>query len=310
MKYKDWLVEWLRNYVKPTTKEKTYTRYAETVRLHIAPRLGELQTADISPLDLQRTVTELLTSGNLKTGKGLSANSVNVIVSVIQASLKTAFAAGVTTEYVGDKVRRPKIVEKSVTCFSLAEQRKIEEAVLKSKSDKHFGVLLCLYTGLRIGELLALQWADVDLVKCEISVTKTSFDAKDKDGKFCVHTNKPKTPSSQRVIPLPEQLLPLLKRLRRRSKSAYVVGNKRNNPISVRSYQQTFKRLLKVNGVPYKNFHSLRHTFATRALECGMDVKTLSEILGHRSPTVTLNRYAHSFMEHKKEMMNRLGQNL
>ena len=310
MKYKDWLAEWLRNYVKPTTKEKTYTRYAETVRLHIAPRLGELQTADISPLDLQRTVTELLTSGNLKTGKGLSANSVNVIVSVIQASLKTAFAAGVTTEYVGDKVRRPKIVEKSVTCFSLAEQRKIEEAVLKSKSDKHFGVLLCLYTGLRIGELLALQWADVDLVKCEISVTKTSFDAKDKDGKFCVHTNKPKTPSSQRVIPLPEQLLPLLKRLRRRSKSAYVVGNKRNNPISVRSYQQTFKRLLKVNGVPYKNFHSLRHTFATRALECGMDVKTLSEILGHRSPTVTLNRYAHSFMEHKKEMMNRLGQNL
>lgn len=310
MKYKDWLAEWLSNYVKPTTKEKTYTRYAETVRLHIVPRLGELQTADISPLDLQRTVTELLTSGNAKTGKGLSANSVNVIVSVIQASLKTAFAAGVTTEYVGDKVRRPKIVEKSVTCFSLAEQRKIEEAVLKSKSDKHFGVLLCLYTGLRIGELLALQWADVDLVKCEISVTKTSFDAKDKDGKFCVHTNKPKTPSSQRVIPLPKQLLPLLKRLRRRSKTPYVVGNKHNNPISVRSYQQTFKRLLKVNGVPYKNFHSLRHTFATRALECGMDVKTLSEILGHRSPTITLNRYAHSFMEHKKEMMNRLGENL
>ena len=78
-------------------------------------------------------------------------------------------------------------------------------------------------------------------------------------------------------------------------------------PVSVRSYQRSFELLLKRLNIPHKGFHSLWHTFATRALECGMDVKTLSEILGHKNPTVTLNRYAHSLMEHKAEMMNRLG---
>lgn len=76
----------------------------------------------------------------------------------------------------------------------------------------------------------------------------------------------------------------------------------------VRSYQNTFKLLLKRLKIPHKGFHAIRHTFATRALECGMDVKTLAEILGHKNPTITLKRYAHSMMEHKKEMMNRLGE--
>lgn len=310
MKYKDWLDEWLYNYVKPTAKEKTYTRYVELVKQHVVPRLGGKETAEITPLDLQRMVTELMTSGNIKTHKGLAANSVNVIISVIQSSLKAAFIAGVTKEYIGDKIRRPKITERAVTCFSVAEQKKIEAAVQQSKKPKTFGILFCLYTGLRIGELLALEWADIDFVKCELSVTKTCHDAKDKDGKFCVHTDKPKTPSSRRIIPIPKQLVPLLKEIRRKSESKLVVSANNGKIISARSYQKTFKTMLEKLGIPQKNFHSLRHTFATRALECGMDVKTLSEILGHRSPTVTLNRYVHSLMEHKKDMMNRLGKNL
>ena len=116
----------------------------------------------------------------------------------------------------------------------------------------------------------------------------------------------PKTSSSRRVIPLPKQLLPLIKDAKKKSSSEYIVS-KDNKPLSVRSYQRSFALLQRKLKIPHKGFHSLRHTFATRALECGMDVKTLSEILGHKSPTVTLNRYVHSLMEHKKEMMNKLG---
>ena len=108
------------------------------------------------------------------------------------------------------------------------------------------------------------------------------------------------------MIPLPKQLLPILKALKKRSVSPSVVSAK-GKPVSVRSYQRSFELLLKKSDIPHKGFHSLRHTFATRAIECGMDVKTLSEILGHKNPTVTLNRYAHSLMEHKQAMMNRLG---
>lgn len=111
---------------------------------------------------------------------------------------------------------------------------------------------------------------------------------------------------ARRVIPLPKQLLPLLKGIKKKSDSPFVVSAN-GKPVSIRSYQRSFELLLKRLNIPHKGFHSLRHTFATRALECGMDVKTLSEILGHKNPTVTLNRYAHSLMEHKADMMNRLG---
>ena len=170
-----------------------------------------------------------------------------------------------------------------------------------SGRDKLFGIILCLYAGLRIGELLALTWADMDLRKGLISVTKSCHDSK--DGRV---VEEPKTLSSRRIIPLPKQLLPLLKGLKKRSTSPFVISSN-GKPVFVRSYQRTFELLLIKLRIPHKGFHSLRHTFATRALECGMDVKTLSEILGHKNPTVTLNRYAHSLMEHKADMMNRLG---
>ena len=116
----------------------------------------------------------------------------------------------------------------------------------------------------------------------------------------------PKTETSRRYIPLSKPLLAILKDLKKESKGNYVVSDK-GDPVFVRSYQRTFELLLKRLNIPHKGFHALRHTFATRALECGMDVKTLSEILGHKNATITLNRYAHSLWEHKAEMMNKLG---
>ena len=225
---------------------------------------------------------------------------------MIQGSLKTAFRLEYLKEYTADRIKRPKIQEKAVSCFSLQEQKKIEQAVLTSKKEKMFGILLCLYTGLRIGELLALKWEDLDLQKGLLTVSRSCHDGKGKDGHYIRFEDTPKTFSSRRVIPLPKQILPLIREAKKKSCSEYVVS-KDGKPVSVRSYQRTFDLLQRKIKISHRGFHSLRHTFATRALECGMDVKTLSEILVHKSPTVTLNRYVHSLMEHKQDMMNRLG---
>lgn len=305
MKYQDWLNEWLNHYVKTSSKQRTFVRYCQTVDIHIIPMLGEYELTELSPIVLQRFISDLLANGNKRTGKGLSPNFVKLVISVLQNSLKTAHILGLTPEYTADKIKRPKIVEKQVECFSVAEQKKIEQYVLGSKKPKLKGIVVCLYTGLRIGELLALTWDDIEFVKGRLAVTKTFHDG-NVNGKHCIIADTPKTETSRRYIPLSKPLLAVLKNLKKESRSDYVVSDK-SAPVFVRSYQRTFELLLKRLDIPHKGFHALRHTFATRALECGMDVKSLSEILGHKNATITLNRYAHSLWEHKAEMMNKLG---
>lgn len=301
MKYKDWLNIWLNNYIKPSAKERTCIRYEQLIRAHIAVKLGELDVNDLTPIVLQSFVTELLNSGNSKSGRGLSASTVNGIISVLQNSLRTAQLLGYAKDYTANMIKRPKLKERKIECFTIAEQKKIESAVFESKKIKLFGIVLCLYTGLRIGELIALQWKDIDIEKGLLTVSHSCHDTS-----HGIVLDEPKTDTSRRIIPLPKQLLPKLKSIKKRSNSDFIVSAN-GKSVSVRSYQRSFELLLKRLNIVHRGFHSLRHTFATRALECGMDVKTLSEILGHKNPMITLNRYAHSLLEHKAAMMNRLG---
>ena len=305
MKYKDWLSEWLEHYVKPTAKIRTYERYRE-LTVHIVRKIGEFEINDLTPMCLQKFVTDLLKNGNLKTGKELSPNTVNAVISVTQNSLKTAFTIGLADTYSADKIKRPNLTEKAIECFSLLEQKSIETAILNGKKPKLIGVILCLYTGLRIGELLALEWGDIDFVKGVISVSKSCHYGHNKNGDYERVIDTPKTSHSARIIPIPKQLIPLLKNHKKACASEYVISDN-GKAVAVRSYQRSFELLQKKMNIPRRGFHALRHTFATRAIECGMDVKTLSEILGHKNPTITLNRYAHSLLEHKTEMMNRIG---
>lgn len=302
MLYKDFLTFWLENYVKPDTKFRTYLRYSQIVRIYVAEKVGEYDLSELTPIILQTFIADMLTNGNGRWGAdGLAPNTVNSIVSVLKNSLKTAYMLGCTDRQLGDKIKRPKVRERKIECFSIREQRKIENAVLTSRKHKYFGVLLCLYTGLRIGEVVALKWNDIDLKKGMLSVNKTCYDTPDG-----LVFDDPKTVHSRRIIPLPRQIMPILREKRKTSKSDFVVSEK-GKPVSVRSFQRSFELLLKRHRIEHRGFHSLRHTFATRALESGMDVKTLSEILGYKNPSITLSRYAHSLMEHKSAMMNRLG---
>lgn len=295
MKYKDWLGKWLAVCIKPTVKQRTYEKYERICRRQLVPALGNYELEKLTAEVLQGSVAELTAQ--------FSSNTVNIVISVLKSSLKKAVLYGITKREATGAISRPRPSEKMVECFTQDEQKKIENYILCSKKTKLIGILLSLYTGLRIGELLALEWGDINFKEETMFVSKSCHDGWGKSG-YQKIIESPKTSNSVRLIPIPKQLIGILKMARREVGGAYIVGG--DKQVSVRSYQRTFELLQKKLHIPHKGFHALRHTFATRALECGMDVKTLSEILGHKNPNITLKRYVHSLMDHKRLMMNRL----
>lgn len=298
MKYKDWLEKWLALYVKPIAKVKTYDRYSRIVCGKLIPALGEIELTGLTTLRLQEYVVDL--------SQKFAVNTINGIIAVIKSSLKSAIVAGLINQNPTDGLRRPKREEKKIESFTVSEQKAIETYILKRKKIKLYGIIIALYTGMRIGELLALKWDNVDFAKSRIFVTATCRDSW-QNGKYIKIIDTPKTESSKRIIPVSKPILSLLREMKKQSKNGYVVGGRTEYGAELRSYQKTFERLLKRLNILHKGFHALRHTFATRAIELGTDVKTLSEILGHKNTSITLNRYVHSFDERKVQMMNKLG---
>ena len=165
-------------------------------------------------------------------------------------------------------------------------------------------LLLCLYTGLRLGELCALKWADLDFKNMSITVNGTvqRIAVQDHLTKTILLEAAPKSESSRRTIPLTAEISELLARLKK--DSPYVFGGIK--PLEPRTMQYRYKKLLRETGVDERNFHILRHTFATNCIENGMDVKTLSEILGHSDVKITLNRYVHPTMDSKRKQLGLL----
>jgi integrase len=297
MIYFDWLNEWLATWVKPLVKVRTYEKYDSIVRKQIMPKLGGHNVDELSAKILQQFTAEL--------SETYSANTVAGIVAVVKSSLICAQNTGRVAKQFSSCIKNPKAREKEITCFSSSEQRKLEKYILASDRPKLFGITLCLYTGLRIGELLALEWADIDFRRKTLTVTKTCRDSWE-NGVFTKVIDTPKTEASRRKIPLPAPLIPYLKEMKAKSKSPFVISGA-HAELPIRSYQRTFENILQKLGLPHRGFHALRHTFATRALECGMDVKSLSAIMGHKNAAVTLKRYAHALEEHSAVMMNKLG---
>lgn len=294
MKYKDWTKIWIESYLKLSVKVRTREKYERTLRLHILPALGERELTDIKSTQVQNFIAQK--------AERYSSGTVNGIVTVLIASLKAAQRADIPCNL--PQLQRPQIEEKKVECFSVKEQKLIEAEALKDMRD--WGVIICLYTGLRIGELLALEWRDVNLKTGIIMVEKSCHFGKDMRGKYARIVEKPKTHSSCRIIPLTKQLITLLSKLKKAAQTPYVIEIKAK-PANMRTYQYDFGTLLKRLNIPHRGFHTLRHTFATRAIESGMDVRTLADILGHKDPKITLQRYAHSLIDHKFAMINKFG---
>ena len=194
--------------------------------------------------------------------------------------------------------------------LSRYEQTALCQYIYGNLNPYNIGILLSLFTGIRIGELCALRWEDISLQEQTIRIHQTLQRVQDKSNgphKTKIVITTPKSASSIRTIPLPDDLVKILKNYKAVD-SGYFLTNRLDRFVEPRIMQYRFKAVLKNSSVESANFHSLRHTFATRCIELGFDVKSLSEILGHASVNITMNRYVHPSLELKKQNMQRLAE--
>lgn len=206
-----------------------------------------------------------------------------------------------------DGIVLPKKNKPEIAVMNKEQQLRIEKYLDKHPSVTSVGISISMYMGLRIGEVCALQWKDIDLEKRTLTISKTIQRVQCRTG--ARHTKliitEPKSESSKRTIPIPDCLLPLLRQFMDNGEVYVVSGRKK--PVEPRTMQYRFVKILHNANLPSFHYHSLRHLFATRCVELGFDVKTLFEILGHSSVEVTLNRYIHSDMERKRTCMSLLS---
>jgi integrase len=274
-------------------KQSTYAVYERHLANHIAPSIGKLKVADVTNDDTQAFAGELL--------NGLAVTTVKSVISFLKCGLAESVPAGTF------KVKLPKEELKPAFVLSRGQQKRLEEAAKNGEEAIYLAVILCLYLGLRVGEVCGLKWSDIDIENKCVHIKRTIQRIKnpDKGGKKTkIVFQTPKSRASLRTIPLPAFILSVLKAA---SLSGEYVLNKNGKFIEPRTVQNRFKKVLKAAGLDDVNFHTLRHTFATRALESGFDPKTLSEVMGHSNPTITMNRYAHCLNEHKRKTMELLS---
>lgn len=297
--------EWLIS-LTPQIKASTMNKYRNLLETYIYPRMGTRELNQITHSFLESQCNSLLQSGR-KDGNGLSPKTVSDISSVIRNVLKFAIKAGASIPCDGQSIRIKQPIGK-MRVLSKKEQEQLCQYLLSTPDGCNVGILVSLFTGLRLGEICALQWDDISIVDQVINVRHTMQRIQDREGqtRTKVILTSPKSACSVRSIPIPDALLQIIMSQKTERAGFFLTGSTQHY-IEPRTMQNRFKRALKATGIADGNFHALRHTFATRCIEAGFDVKSLSEILGHASVNITMNRYVHPSMELKKENMQRLS---
>ena len=294
--------EWLNEKIIKD-KQSTISIYRGIIKRHIQPYFKSKNLTDIGRNDINQFIK--YKSYDVK----LSPKTVKDIIAVLIQILKYAERQNYISPISYD-IARPKIVKKELEILTLQEQAILTSRIKKDIHCENIGVLLSLFIGLRLGEVCALQWKDIDFKSGIINITKTMqrISSQDKEQKTRIIIDTPKSQKSQRKIPIPDFLFFELKRLSLNcSEEAYILTGSENRYIEPRAYQNKFKKILKESGIRNTNYHALRHTFATRAIEQSIDVKTLSEILGHSTVNFTLERYVHPSITMKKQSIEKLA---
>lgn len=291
--------EWLL-LQKGRVKESTYVKYEGIVTRHLIPKLGGCLPAALNTSIAESFKRELLE-------EGLSAGTVKNILLILRAVLGhiSKQLPGVLPAI---EVRYPREPRREARVLSAEEQRRVVAYLRENMDECKFGVLLALLTGLRIGELCALRWENICLSRGTIRVDATMQRLKNRDSesKTKIVISGPKSDSSLRTIPLSKNAAALCKSAGARGPSAFVLTGEARY-MEPRALQYRFKRYMRDCGLDGVHFHTLRHTFATRCVEAGFELKSLSEILGHASTSITMNRYVHSSLELKRDNMDKLA---
>lgn len=309
--FKDWAKQWLE-YERNFIKESSYGTYSTIVYNHLIPHLGKLLISDIDQLIIQNLILELSKNGRKDKKGGLSEKTVKDIITILKNCLKDAESNNLII-YNLAKLNYPRTrKEKRLRVLSREQQNLLQNAILKNITNKNIGILFTLQTGIRIGELCAIQNQDINLKDKTVRINKTlqrTFAKTDElVNKSKVIITTPKSDSSFRTIPLSDIVVNALRNIDLSISHNYLLsGNEKY--IEPRTYMNYYKKFLEISDITYINFHGLRHTFATRCIESGGDSKALSEILGHSSIRLTLDLYVHSQMDTKRrcvELINLL----
>lgn len=298
MKLEKVIKEWLQ-FKKISIKESTYFRYVYIIDQYILPYFKDYDMKALVKCDFNVYIGNLL--------KFLSPTTVKNTIGVFKSILKYAQSKyGYTFNF--DFVAVPKVHTEELRVLSKQEKNKLERYCKKNNTLRDIGILICLNTGLRIGEICALKWNCIDLDRHCIKVKRTMQRIYNKDDKkSIVKEDIPKTQKSERTIPISTKLYDILKPMKNNfSKNSYFLTGSEYNYIEPRNYLYMFKKCLKDCKIKDFHFHQLRHTFATDCINVGMDTKSLSEILGHTNVKVTLDKYVHSSFNSKRKYLEKL----
>lgn len=288
-------------------KGATALKYDNLINSHILPMLGGYRISEINAFVLADFMDSKLNAGRLDRAGGLSPSYVRSIMLIVFEVIDFAVKEDMC-EPLRTQIHKPVIEKSELEILDVRSQSYLERQLFLCPTETGVGILISLNTGLRISEVCALKWSDIDFDKATLCVRSTVARVKsnENDKTTVLIIDRPKTKSSLRDIPISAKLMRALIPLYEKRKSEYVISDKQSF-VSPRTYEYRFHKVLEQYHIKSVNYHALRHTFATRCIEYGVDVKTLSEILGHSNVSITLNTYVHSSMDRKREQLEKLS---
>ena len=298
IKIKEIIDLWKREKLK-YVKQSTYSTYVVLIDKHIEPFFGA--KTEILEKDVQEFVFK-------KLNDNLSQKSIKDMIMILRMIIKYGVKYKMIPYQEIDVNFPTEREKKELEVLSISDQKKIINYVKTNLTFKNLGIYICLCTGLRIGEICALTWNDIDVEQGTLIVGKTIQRTYNYE-KNCTEiiVDAPKTINSYREIPLTSDLVKVLKPLKRVMNGDYYIISNDLRPIEPRTYRNYYKKFLENLNIPFIKFHGLRHSFATRCIEGNCDYKTVSVILGHSNITTTMNLYVHPNMEQKKKVILKMA---
>lgn len=289
---------------RPYVKQSTYAAYMLILEGHILPYFGNSEELK-EPLIQSFVLKEI--------EAGLCVKTIKDILIVLKMVMKFGVKNELMNYYEWDIKYPTETSSKSIEVLSIANHKKILQYIHANFTFRNLGIYICLSAGLRIGEVCALKWSDIDLAAGTISILRTIeriyiINNGEKHTELVINT--PKTKNSFREIPMSRELLSLVKPLKKVVNDDYYVLTNESYPTEPRTYRNYYKRLMNKLDIPEIKFHGLRHSFATRCIESNCDYKTVSVLLGHSNISTTLNLYVHPNMEQKKKCINKMLKSL
>lgn len=291
MTYSEWITQWKKE-IQRSIKVSTYSDYCYKLARYLLPHLGNTPMYQVTSNRVQEIIDHYIE-------QKLSASSIQIIVCLLKKTLNDARKQGLLYTNPCNSVQLPKRNVQKIRALTLEQQRLLLEEVDKSNDDKSQAVALALNTGMRIGEIAALRWQDIDFTRGIISVTQTCNRIKSAEHqKTIVNYDGVKSAASHRIIPMNQKVKQLLERLKENHRSEFVfsIGEKGCEPRVLTYHFHHLRKHAKLENI---HFHQLRHTFATRCLEAKVGIASVSALLGHSSTKMTLDVYSDSMMEER-----------